>query len=227
MVLVDGGSEFRGQFEIMCRMYDIKLSVLPTSAKYKAGLVERRGAALKLMLLRVIHELSITKEQELRIALAMCCQAKNRLLRKCGKSPLHVIQGRDVVVPSSLMQQISDGEVRMSTNHSISHDEELNRIEQLRCSAISAFHWLDSHERLRVAFKEMHQELTGEHRPSGYEDLADEAPVRGPIREQAHEPIGPSEPPIVEPSSTAVPEIVSNAEPQGADPPSQDPIDED
>ena len=84
MVLVDGGSEFRGQFEIMCRMYDIiKLSVLPTSAKYKASLVERRGAVLKLMLLRVIHELSIAKEQELRIALAMCCQAKNRLLRKC------------------------------------------------------------------------------------------------------------------------------------------------
>ena len=83
--------------------------------------------------------------------LPFCCQAKNRLLRKCGKSPLQVVQGRDITVPSSLVQQIADGEVRMSTNHCLSHDEELNRIEQLRCAAISAFHWLDSHERLRVA----------------------------------------------------------------------------
>ena len=39
----------------------------------------------------------------------------------------------------------------MSTNHAITHDEEVNRMEQLRCAAMSAFQWLDSHERLRVA----------------------------------------------------------------------------
>lgn len=148
---VDGGSEFRGAFETMCRVFDIRLTVLPTSAKFKAGLSERHGAILKLMVLRVIHELSLTKEHELRLAVSMCCQAKNRLLRKCGHSPLQVVQGRDIVVPSALVQQVADGEVRMTTNHSISHDEEVNRMEQMRCAAISAFQWLDSHERLRVA----------------------------------------------------------------------------
>ena len=61
------------------------------------------------------------------------------------------MQSRDVVIPSALVQQIADGEVRMSSNYSITHDEEVNRMEQLRCSAVSAFQWLDSHERLRVA----------------------------------------------------------------------------
>ena len=289
MVLVDGGSEFRGSFETMCKLYDIRLSVLPTSAKYKAGLVERHGAVLKLMVLRVIHELSITKEQELRLAVAMCCQAKNRLLRKCGKSPLQVVQGRDVTVPSSLMQQVADGEVRMATNHCITHDDELNRIEQMRCAAISAFHWLDSHERLRVALsarsrpprlvsltpgtqvyfhkppgqhrrlqdnatgqlgpavvaategadkvwlrfkgsvvrvalenvrlatpeetldsqyitdvlKDMQQELTGESRPSGYEDITEEVEVS---RSQHHDPLPmvSQESQVLEPTSTPV-----------------------
>lgn len=146
--LVDGGSEFRASCEAMCRLHGVQLTIiLPTSAKFKAGLVERRGAILKLMVLRVMRELSIARKSELRLALAMCCQAKNRLR---GKSPLQVVQGRDVV-PSSLLQQVADGEVRMPTNACISRDDEMNRIEQLRCAAISAFHWLDSHERLRVA----------------------------------------------------------------------------
>ena len=90
---VDGGSEFRGAFETMCRVYDIRLAIIPTAAKFKAGLSERHGAILKLMVLRS----------------------------------------------------------RMSTNHGVTHDEEVNRLEQLRCAAMSAFQWLDSHERLRVA----------------------------------------------------------------------------
>ena len=69
-LLVDGGTEFRGHFETLCRLYDIHLSVIPIAAKFKAGLSERHGAILKLMLLRVIHELSISSEKELRIALA-------------------------------------------------------------------------------------------------------------------------------------------------------------
>ena len=95
---VDGGSEFRGAFETMCRVFDIRLTIIPTAAKFKAGLSERHGAILKLMVLRSIHELSVSKESELKLTVAMCCQAKNRLLRKCGRSPLQVVQGRDIVV---------------------------------------------------------------------------------------------------------------------------------
>eukprot|EP00438_Fugacium_kawagutii_P006229 Skav208378 [mRNA] locus=scaffold3508:51885:54965:+ [translate_table: standard] len=151
MLFVDGGPEFKGRLEALCRLYAIHLEVLPVGSKWKAGLAERHGAVLKLMILRMIHELSVCTEKELRIAVAMACQAKNRLLRKCGRSPIQVTQGQDQVVPSSLLQQVADGEMKYSTNAAISSDEEINRMEQIRCAAISAFHWLDSHERLRVA----------------------------------------------------------------------------
>lgn len=52
-------------------MYDIQLEALPTSSKWKNGLAERHGALLKLMFLKVIHELVLYKESELRYALTM------------------------------------------------------------------------------------------------------------------------------------------------------------
>lgn len=98
---VDGGPEFRGQFPHLCQMYGIQLHVLPTSAKWKAGLAERHGAILKLILLKMVHELVLNKEAALHVALAMAVQAKNRLARRCGKSPIQVVQGRDNVIANS------------------------------------------------------------------------------------------------------------------------------
>ena len=92
---VDGGPEFKGQLEALCRLYAVHLEVLPVGYKWKAGLAERHGAVLKLMILRMIHELSLCTDKELRFAVAMACQAKNRLLRKCGRSPIQVTQGQD------------------------------------------------------------------------------------------------------------------------------------
>ena len=148
---VDGGPEFRGRFPTLCQLYDIKLNVLPTSAKWKAGLAERHGAIVKLMVLRMIHELTLKKEWELRYALAMAIQAKNRLLRRCGKSPLQVVQGRDNVIPSALLEQVGNAEVKFATNSACLEEEEQQLMERMRRSAHSAFHWLDAHERLRIA----------------------------------------------------------------------------
>lgn len=71
---VDGGPEYKGHFEALCRLYAIHLDVLPTGSKWKAGLAERHGAVLKLMVLRMIHELSICTEKDLRFAVVMACQ---------------------------------------------------------------------------------------------------------------------------------------------------------
>ena len=150
-ISVDGGPEFRGRFPTLCQLYDVKLNVLPTSAKWKAGLAERHGAIIKLMMLRMIHELTLKKEWELRYALAMAVQAKNRLLRRCGKSPIQVVQGRDDVIPSALLEQVSKAEVKFATNSARLEEAEQQRMERMRRSAHSAFHWLDAHERLRLA----------------------------------------------------------------------------
>ena len=148
---VDGGPEFRGKFPSLCQLYDIQLHVLPTSSKWKAGLAERHGAILKLIFLRMIHELALNKENALESALAMAVQAKNRLMRRCGKSPLQVVQGRDHVIPSSLLEQVDRAEVKFATNSLILETEEHQSMERLRQEAAAAFHWLDSHERLRMA----------------------------------------------------------------------------
>lgn len=58
---------------------------------------------------------------------------------------LQVAQSRDLTMPSSLVQQIADGEARISTNACLSQEDELNPMEQLRCASISVFQWLDSH----------------------------------------------------------------------------------
>ena len=148
---VDGGPEFRGRFPCLCQLYGIELNVLPTSAKWKAGLAERHGAILKLILLKMVHELVLNKETSLSYALAMAVQAKNRLSRRCGKSPIQVVQGRDQVIPSSLVEQIDRAEVQFATNSQLLEVEEHQTMERMRQEAASAFHWLDSHERLRAA----------------------------------------------------------------------------
>jgi len=48
-------------------------------------------------------------------------------LGNVGKSPIQVTQGREVVIPSSLVQQVAAGEIRLGTNSMISHDEETNQ----------------------------------------------------------------------------------------------------
>ena len=148
---VDGGPEFRGQFGSLCQLYDIHLDILPPGAKWKNGLAERHGGLLKLMMLKVVHELVFTSEPDLRYALAMCVQAKNRLMRRCGKSPIQVVQGRDEPLPSSLVAQIDRGEIKHSTNSRVLESEEQGRMERIRQEAAAAFHWLDAHERIRMA----------------------------------------------------------------------------
>ena len=127
---VDGGPEFRGQFIPLCNLYDICLNALPTSAKWKNGTAERHGAILKLILLKMVHEMSLSKEADLKFALAMAVQAKN------------------VVIPSSLIDQVDKGEIRFATNSQLAMQQEQQKMERMRREAGAAFHWLDSHERL-------------------------------------------------------------------------------
>ena len=148
-VQVDAGTEFRGHFEKLCRMMDIMIVVIPPSNKWKHGLCERHGAILKLMLLRVVWELGIVNEWELRYALSMALSAKNKMLRKCGYSPLQVVTGKDTLCPAALADQLASGQTRTVVNHDAAFDVVANRMGRIRAQAISAFAWLDSHEALR------------------------------------------------------------------------------
>ena len=151
VVFVDGGPEFRGRFHRLCEMFGIVKEVLPTHAKWKAGLAERHGAVAKLMLLRVIQELCLKEEWELRYAVGMVFQAKNRMSRSHGWSPIQVTQGRDAVIPSSLMQQLCSGEIKDRVNELVDQDDAFRVMERIRVAAQEAFLWLDANDRIRTA----------------------------------------------------------------------------
>ena len=54
-------------------------------------------------------------------------------------------------MPSSLLEQVDRAEVRFASNSQILENEEHQSMERMRQEAAAAFHWLDSHERLRMA----------------------------------------------------------------------------
>jgi len=69
--VVDEGNEFYGKFESTCKWFSIMVQPLPLSAKWKNGTTERHEAVAKLMLIKVIMELSLTTKEDLRYAVAM------------------------------------------------------------------------------------------------------------------------------------------------------------
>ena len=68
------------------------------------------------------------------LCLAMATQAKSRLMRRCGKSPIQVVQGRDDAVPSSWPR---------STERRSNLAWIALCWKNWRYEAASAFHWLD------------------------------------------------------------------------------------
>eukprot|EP00974_Lingulodinium_polyedra_P025070 2424589-Lingulodinium_polyedra.AAC.1 len=74
----------------------------------------------------------------MRMALTAVLSAKNRMLRKGGMTPIQVVQGRDDLIPAALMDQLAEGETRMTTNKRAEHVEPYHRAEQIRAAAASA-----------------------------------------------------------------------------------------
>ena len=72
----------------LCQLYGVRAEVVQPAARFKHGLPERHGAVAKLMLLRVISQLTITTEIDLRYAVGMVFQAKKWLARSAGFSPV-------------------------------------------------------------------------------------------------------------------------------------------
>eukprot|EP00974_Lingulodinium_polyedra_P003609 339586-Lingulodinium_polyedra.AAC.1 len=83
-------------------MFDIGVRVVPPSNKFKHGKCERHGAVAKLMLIKVIAELSLVEEWELRYAVTMVFAAKNRMIRRAGWSLVQVVLGVDRTLPPGL-----------------------------------------------------------------------------------------------------------------------------
>ena len=147
----DGGKEFEDVVERITRLMDFRHEVIPPSAKWRQGQVERHGAIVKLMLMRVIHSQQIRGLEQVRLATTACFAAKNRLSNKMGLSPLQAVTGRNTNLPQSVMEQLGSGHVKFAVNEELDVKDSLRRAERIRAAAVDSFHWIDSNEVLRRA----------------------------------------------------------------------------
>ena len=151
VLLTDGGSEFYGSVARLNDLFAVQHDIVFEQAKWRLGHVERHGALVKVMMMKVIQELQISKLQDMQCALVSCMASKSRIATKGGVSPLQAVTGRNTSLPGSLLAQVTSGKVKFKTNEMITQDEALRRSERIRSASQEACHWLDAHEGLRRA----------------------------------------------------------------------------
>eukprot|EP00435_Cladocopium_sp_Y103_P054339 s254_g17.t1 len=88
MFQTDGGKEYEEVVQRLGRALDFRHEVVPPSAKWRQGQVERHGAVVKLMMMRTIAAQRVEGLEDLKLTASACFSAKNRLCNKMGVSPL-------------------------------------------------------------------------------------------------------------------------------------------
>ena len=127
----DGG--FRSTFMEMVERYECFVTACAAQAHWQHGRVERQGGWLKELSRRTIESTSASGVQELKLAMACCCGAKNSLRRRAGFSPNQWVFG----VEPRLDGDLCDGE-----NLTIMHNsptEAVTRRYRIRTAARCAF----------------------------------------------------------------------------------------
>ena len=151
IVMTDAGAEFAKETESLLRAFDIQHDIVPPTAKWRMGLAERHGAVLKLLVMKTIKSTTAKGYSETKECVLASVAARNRQMRVGGFSPAQIVLGKDVAIPSSLLQQLSSGHFRYVMNQDLAFDDARRRNEEIRYAASQAFIWADGHETLRKA----------------------------------------------------------------------------
>ena len=170
VLYTDAGTEFCGTVATLNEVMGVLHEIVPEGAKWRLGRAERHGAILKLMMMKMVKSLNLQGLDDMRMAASAACAAKNRLTNNGGVCPLQAVTGRQSMIPSSLMEQLSSGKVRFVVNQEISREEALQRMERVRIGACEAYLWMDSHGTIRRA-------LAAKSRPPKLEMLKEGAVV--------------------------------------------------
>ncbi|CAL1158242.1 unnamed protein product, partial [Cladocopium goreaui] len=145
----DGGKEYADVVQRVSRLLDFRHEVVPPGAKWRQGQVERHGAIIKLMMMRVISTQQAAGLEEIKLVAASCFNAKNRLCNRAGLSPLQAVTGKNATVPVSVMEQLCSGQVRFAMNEELELRDALRRAERIRAAAIDSYNWIDSNQVIR------------------------------------------------------------------------------
>ena len=149
LLQTDGGREYADVVHRLSCLLDFRHEIVPPAAKWRQGQVERHGAVVKLMMMRVIDTQQLKGLEEVKMAAVACFNAKNRLCNRMGMSPMQAVTGKNVVLPMSIMDQICSGQVRQTLNQQLDVRDALRRADRIRASAVDSFNWVDSNEAIR------------------------------------------------------------------------------
>lgn len=148
----DAGPEFEDVMRRMTRLLDCRREVVPPGAKWRQGQVERHGAVVKLMMMRVIASQQAAGLDDMKLVATACFTAKNRMANRSGLSPMQAVTGKNTTIPASIMEQITSGKLRQVLNEQLDTRDALRRAERIRAAAVDSFNWIDSNEVIREAF---------------------------------------------------------------------------
>ena len=112
----DGGKEFADVIYKVSKLLDFRHEVVPPGAKWRQGQVERHGAVVKLMMMRVATIQQAVGLEDMKLVASSCFNAKNRLCNRLGLSPLQAVTGRNTSVPVSVMEQLCSGHIKCTIN---------------------------------------------------------------------------------------------------------------
>eukprot|EP00435_Cladocopium_sp_Y103_P008686 s1575_g2.t1 len=150
VLMTDQGSEFRGHLEALLRTFAIFHEIVPPTAHWRMSLAERHGAVLKVMLMKVIKELTVIGLEEVQTAVVSVTAARNRQARVAGFSPVQLVFGKDTSIPSNLMDAMA-GQFHFQLARPDSTDESFQRAAQMRKAANDAFQWMEATDALKRA----------------------------------------------------------------------------
>eukprot|EP00913_Durusdinium_trenchii_P000385 g353.t1 len=116
------GAHMSQRFQQRLNDYGVKLLLVPKEAHHKMGIVERLHAVRRLQLLKLLRD---RPEVDLKLAIAVSCQQRNRLRSIHGSSPSQIVFGSTPNHPTGLMDEPHDPrpdyESAIQEDHSLRH----------------------------------------------------------------------------------------------------------
>jgi len=103
MLIVDGGTEFRGDFERRLEQSGTYQWVCDADSPWQNGRVERHGGWIQDLMEKEVDGKFITSPEELELLAAELVANKNRYLHRGGYSPFQLVFGHNPRLPHDLL----------------------------------------------------------------------------------------------------------------------------
>ena len=125
----------------------VLVQLVPAEAHHQLGRIERHLAILRLVTERIVDQHAAVAPEQLDDCLSAALNAKNKLVRRGGRSPEQAVFGRTAAWPS----QLTDDSTDAAAQHNMSTDQTLALAEQMRWDALRAFAEVEQSQSLMQA----------------------------------------------------------------------------